>query len=199
LRRRLFNLMTALSLLVLAAVCVLWARSYASGDAVERYVGQQYRQADWNVADTFYSSGGAVLWVHSRHPDRYGPPVSEVVRWQWFHPRSALQLQDNDLALRRSPVARPVAGVYTDLSFNRDTFARQWREDGFSVEVPHRSLALVFAILSAVVPARALVGRLRRSRRSRRGCCATCGYDLRGTRDRCPECGAPASPLPTPA
>jgi hypothetical protein len=44
----------------------------------------------------------------------------------------------------------------------------------------------------ALLPALALRSRLRRSRRQRRGLCVHCGYDLRGSPDRCPECGAVA-------
>ena len=181
--RRLLNLLTGISLLLLAAVCVLWVRSFGAGDAVERHVAQYNLQADWGVADTFFSAGGVILWVHARHPDRYGPPISEVVQWQWFHPGPESPPQ-----LYR--VARSVAGIHTDLSFDRDTFVRQWREQGFSVEVPHRSLALAFAIGSAVMSVRALAGRVRRSSRSRRGRCRACGYDLTANASGvCPECG----------
>src|SRR5262249_32247610 len=41
----------------------------------------------------------------------------------------------------------------------------------------------------------AALGRIRRSRRTKRGLCPTCAYDLRGGRhSACPECGAAVCP-----
>jgi hypothetical protein len=57
--------------------------------------------------------------------------------------------------------------------------------------IPHWFAAVPFAILPAV----RLHGMLRARRVRRDGLCPRCGYDLRATPARCPECGAvPAAP-----
>jgi hypothetical protein len=54
------------------------------------------------------------------------------------------------------------------------------------IHIPHWFAALLFAIFPAI----RLRSILRTRRLNRAGLCERCGYDLRATPDRCPECGA---------
>jgi hypothetical protein len=56
------------------------------------------------------------------------------------------------------------------------------------------------AMLLAVLPvlwmcrlARIVIRRTRLERRSRNSLCPSCGYDLRASQERCPECGTPTA------
>jgi hypothetical protein len=57
--------------------------------------------------------------------------------------------------------------------------------DEFSAGLP----TVIPFVLAALLPLRVLSRLRRRARLSREGRCANCGYDVRATPDRCPECG----------
>lgn len=58
------------------------------------------------------------------------------------------------------------------------------------IVVPYWFPAIVFAVLPGLWAGGWLRNR-RRVLRGRRGLCERCGYDLRASADRCPECGMP--------
>ncbi len=57
---------------------------------------------------------------------------------------------------------------------------------------PHWFVALLFAALPAV-RLRSILRTRRQNRRNRAGLCQHCGYDLRASPNRCPECGHAAA------
>jgi hypothetical protein len=68
-----------------------------------------------------------------------------------------------------------------------------WQSRGFSdvaqFSLPLPLLGVIWLIVFA--ECRSLVRRRRGQRLSSAGCCLNCGYDLRASRERCPECGTP--------
>ena len=74
----------------------------------------------------------------------------------------------------------------------------RWRTgSGFDLRIPHWWVILMAGAVPTWFGTRLIRERQRRLRdkkRSKIGLCNVCGYDLRATPDRCPECGTPASP-----
>jgi hypothetical protein len=184
--RRLLNLLTALSLLLCVAAVVLWMRSYWVTDRL-------WRQA-------FEADGGGTYWTQEAvSVGRGGVSIGRAVESFAAEPDFVRRM-----LVRRAPkfysTGAPVdpnivPGLpgWSALGFQYGGFEdrRPGRRPGkaaWGLVVPMWAILLPTAILPVAW------GWRWRARRRGPGRCASCGYDLRATPDRCPECGTPAAP-----
>ena len=205
-RRRLLNLLTALSLLLCAAVVVLWVQSHrGGGEAPFGWRGQRLRLY-WEKG-TFgidsrpqmLASASALKSAQRRveanlHELRFLMKDEEarlrVAReaaelWRW---RELRRVSDAREQLEQERKKRLAERDRAQVAFGRDA------NRGVDLRIGFAPVAAPLAAAACGVVAVTLV-RLRRDARRRRGICLHCGYDLRASPDRCPECGtAAASP-----
>jgi hypothetical protein len=154
-------------------IAVLWIRSYGRSDSL-------YHARGGHVVYTAYSGRGGL----------------SIIRWVQPHE----SLRETDLTLGKPNPKYPTV-LYEDRLLGRFGFeyttgvASPTPSQYTSVVLPTWSLALLSAAPGALWLRRAM-RRRRRRRRLTEGRCEQCGYDLRASGDRCPECGAAVtSPL----
>lgn len=172
--RRLFALLSALSLVLCLGTCALWVRSYWRADSFS--VGDRRAIAEpgaWRYFVYGESVHGRITLRHYKETvvgkDAGGwmmenpcaAPVNEV----WFAP------------VEGQPHPQ-WPGEWHGFYFHRDG-GDSW------ASIPHAAVAAVMALL----PCAWLRHSYRRKRAAEAGLCPTCGYDLRATSNRCPECG----------
>ena len=238
-RRRLFTFASAVSLVLCAAVCVLWVRSFRTADAVCFWE----RGVPWRIA----SDGGHVR-VDNRPQveadrDARARRVREITakqqttleRWYRVQQRDTpewARVHEAQQAVRRFPDAvvawtpgprnndwhplkRPLLAAAFELEWSARTLQQAQAKAALDehrflageLEVALRPTATAavrasvryarLAGVAAVLPAGWLAARaavatrraLRQRRLIRAGLCPRCGYDLRATPGRCPECG----------
>jgi hypothetical protein len=215
-RRKLFTLCSAVSLLLFAAVVVLWGlrevmkrplvmRVGDGSGSVARFValdaGSVVLLSQWVVyveeGDPSLGprglDGGAYFGTGSR------PDVSEYHRLRNDAGQVVLRVHSPERRLfpsylRREPGALdPGALVDGDYAFKTGPDGSRQSRVRYGWWFRYRQLvvpAWILLALSAPLPAIWITRTLRQRRRAASNRCAACGYDLRATPDRCPECGA---------
>jgi len=176
--RHAFTLCSAVSLVMLVAVAVAWVRSYWWTD-----------QLVWTRIDgnRFLQSARGHLWLQMQLGDLSGlPPDDFGLDYRRFQPYSP----PHSLLSFYGPDDRFVGGS----SFRRAGFEWYTLEDGNGIVVATgvarcSSIALAMAVLPLAWGTSRAVSYVRQRRRKRAGQCTACGYDLRASPERCPECG----------
>ena len=189
---RVLNVLTLLSLLLLVATVALALRSRrVPMDAVYfghfGYTPHEYAQGYFNAKQLhLFNLPGRFAGSIFRQECVAGPGRYEEYPHQKgselkINPDDALDLLDITQEGLTDPSARQTCGVtYAALRFDPRGAAYL-----YAGSVPHWMILAVFAIL----PAGHMAVALRRRRRKQAGLCLVCGYDLRASPNRCPECG----------
>jgi hypothetical protein len=192
--RLLLHSSTVLSLLLCVATVALWVRSHRRWDEYVRTTEYVWEADPTKESDEFTSWLGSTagyayvgrlharthFWdglppgTHKRREWNVDAPGSrtliDLYGWQWAgHPNGSGDL----------PPLWSVAGIrYTAVGPDAS-------QGMYELRVPFAWLTAMTALL----PCWRLARWRMRSRRARQGGCPTCGYDLRATPNRCPECG----------
>lgn len=172
-RRRLFSLCSGLSLALCLGLLLMWGRAAFGDELWVRCVGHSL---------LLYGADGTEA---ASAPTFFFDPSISMTAFEG--PKGLLRLLR--AGSLRSGAAR-FAGV--EVYWDAGRPVSMYRAVVVPIAYP--------ILLAAALPALWAVCRIRVRHRARRGLCPACGYDLRATPDRCPECGTiPAAPVPTPA
>jgi hypothetical protein len=166
----------ALGTTLFIAVTALWLRSHWTADSLH--------WSDTHRDHSIVSSAGRLLYLTAEWPNqRVTLPLrhwsirrTENAPW-WDNIERFNLPQDRWLILRRVRGIYPYAPADLAVSFFLPPWDVWW--------IP----LWPFVLISAIVPATSSVRYWRKHRRQKRGLCRECGYDLRESRDHCPECG----------
>ena len=166
----LFGILASLSLLLFVAVAGMWVRSYRVADTVG--YGARHSLAD----------GAIRLRFAAVRSSRGGVSVGSGSSLELFVRASSMR--EGLYARHDAPPPAESQGQWarwgfghTHVDLGNQAFVTR------SVRVPYWFLTLLAA------GACALLGWRRYRTRYGAGRCRTCGYDLRETKERCPECG----------
>ena len=178
-RRKLFTIVSALSLLLCAATVVLWVRSCRVLDQLVYFkrtgVDSSGKPEGYDVAiNSAHGKCVAIYCLRAGGEDYWSGPV-RFTRPTWSH-SSGPATWDGTFSYKPGVATRDVQlgpFHYANVGLLRVLSLPDWFIAGLFAIPP---------LVWTIVLGRSVV-------RRRAGRCLLCGYDLRATPDRCPECG----------
>ena len=203
--RILFNTATMLSLVLSVMTVAMWTRSRYVRDLVTWMDATGRARSVDSCAGTAQFVESAPAAVGSYSPQQRSrlvihQPVPPGATWNAFwgtQPNDVVWEMAGFALITRSYLMYPPGGFTGGFTgFGGQMPGPIGTTAVLGLVIPYWSLALI----AAALPVHGVVRwwkRRRTSRRMKAGCCVVCGYDLRATPDRCPECGKVPEKLAT--
>jgi hypothetical protein len=185
--RRIVDMSGIAALLALGISICLWCLSYRSGGLGHLWQTStsSVRQSQLFTAKRFVRAGVNAGEVY----------FNDTVDEQPSDPSQQQRVENDRLFLEQRRFRRDFeSAIATQENWLLRYGFELHREADAHRDVQHRSLTLRFpcwlAVLVLAVPSASwLAARIVKRRRRSRQTCLICGYDLRATPERCPECG----------
>jgi hypothetical protein len=172
LRHWLFNLLATASLLLCITSITLWIRSLTNSESLDRQTHNGITHGD-SQEEIMWGDGGLMLSYTS------------------YNVWSGFKINGFDLTDPHPPGTTWSFGPYLPWPSWDYRFADISKfSEGDSLSYYFRARLWLVAAVTSLLPILWLRGKLRKRRKRQMGLCPNCGYDLRATPDRCPECGA---------
>lgn len=166
-RRQLTTIASVLPLALLLTTVVLWVRSNFVSDSL---LWQSENRCIWLV-----NMNGRLRLQHAS-------PADEWCRQAFLESPKGFRYERGEPAAELDRV--PGSRIQFDFAGFLLVTGERWQENLFCALIPHWFICAMLGLLP-LLQTKALF-----SKRARGDQCHRCGYDLRATPDRCPECGA---------
>jgi hypothetical protein len=180
-QRRVFTILSAMSIIICLTACAAWVRSSVVPDRLGWIELGPESDGDVERQVVLWSSkGGAAIWWETDRRSQHG--------WT-AHPRTFFHDSQNIVFTYPYMDGGLAANRLGFRFFDKSTHLSFGQSGPYDVE---RRAGVIFpywfiGAISAILPVIWMVRTIRKPHSA--GVCPKCGYDLRATPDRCPECG----------